>query len=489
MQVTDSSASENLPKRTASAFLENDIHETTEKISACMIPNSQPQSFQIKDSEPDGVQAGERSQQLVEPQPFDRLVETYDRRQHHFTAIKRENSTKRMDLEHRLLNLQEELDRFRDSVGALMSKVAGKKPLDNSVKPRARHRKLQDAVYRDLRAIEERCQHLETLSVDIRAHDKRLEAREMAFDNVCRVIFHQLSAHGLSSSADHGDNDSLKSTSFFESASSVATTTPTAPELSNYFFAFSHLRDMSERIDDLSGEQGEQKERRGLLEDQGYTLDENEEEFSSRWQSTMKPAERNYNEARLALENAQKLCADANIEIPGWASMDPNVRAEAEGDPKELSALWAASDPTNLSDRWTPTKTANVVFAIPPENITQEKTSPGSSSSSSYPAADDKVSHWMQSVGSTILDDPRDISSLATMDQAMKASERIAIRCQHDWELPLTKSRSHVELPSHQETNTVHRRSASCNAIQTMNELDAQIWESEPIGKTPRPCI
>jgi hypothetical protein len=76
---------------------------------------------------------------------------------------------------------------------------------------------------------------------------------------------------------------------------------------------------MSERIGDLQVEKQEQWERRGLEEDQGQLLDQNEDEFLRAWSDTLKPAYNNYETAKAAVKESRELCDRNNIDIPSWA--------------------------------------------------------------------------------------------------------------------------------------------------------------------------
>lgn len=251
-----------------------------------------------------------------------------------------DNLSQRMEVQHRLDNLEIHLERLRDSFEALMKKVNVNvsKPDGTPRKPSSRLRKLANEVHLDLEAFDSQCQDLKSLSTSLRDHDKKWEASELAFDNVCRNIFHELRVRQLVSGDATEDDISLKSTSYFKSADSASTPLPMVKELADYFAAYSRLRHMSERIDDLTGEQLEQRERRDLLRDQEQVLDQTDEEFSAKWDQILGPATKDYEEALLAVESTRKLCSDAGIEIPAWARIDARPASNVISIPDKPSA-------------------------------------------------------------------------------------------------------------------------------------------------------
>jgi hypothetical protein len=263
-------------------------------------------------------------------QDLDETFKVYDRRRHRLEDTADQNSTQRMELRHRIDNVEHHLDRLQESVGLLLEKPQAAHPDDSPKKPRARRKRLQSTASLDFKALKSQVLVLNLILEDLRESDRKHEEALESFDNAIQAMSTALRKRGLVTYDDAGPDIFLAPTPSAQSIGEVETSPPIPGELEAYYAAVSELRNMSERIGDLQVEKQEQEVRRGLEEDQGQRLDQTDDEFLRTWSKTLEVAFNDYETARTAALTARETCKREHVEIPPWA------RVNSEGDQADL---------------------------------------------------------------------------------------------------------------------------------------------------------
>lgn len=378
-----------------------------------------------------------------------------------------------MEINYRLNNLEAESQRLQDCLEDIRSINANSKSSKTIKRPKARLKRLQEEMALDIQAFTRSCQELQALSTDLRDHERKLEASEGAFDNVCQAVIRKLRVLGHEFINDSADDLSLKSTSYFQSSSSAATASPPVEELATYFAAFSRLRNMSERLDDLLAEQHDQQEQRDLWADREIMSDESEEAFLRRWENSIAPARNDYEEAYVALDNARRACDDANIQIPEWAKADLNTEAEAEATTEVITNYGLSSNTTLVPVVRSFSDALENISVASSEQVAQVQTLPGSFLPSGDLATTDRVVDWMEDIDSLNPDSLED-AVVSPPPKSSGALEVPEIGHQHGRSTSLTKSRSDGELQGGRKTALTHQRHApSGDVCQKVRGRDA----------------
>lgn len=269
--------------------------------------------------------------------PPDTAFEAYDRRYRYLGDIEFDNSSRLMELRHRLDNLQQHYDRLQSSLEVLVDSSEVDPPKQRK-SPSARRKKLQSAVRLDLEALKYHLDELERLTDELRSSDRRQEQAERSFE-MRPCIEKYLTERDLIMRH-------LVERNLIENQSDRTPQPLIAYELEAYYSAVSALRNMGERIGELESEQQEQWERRGVMEDQGYVLDQSEDDFLRHWNNTLSMANQDFERAQGNVVFARKSCEHAGIAIPAWAEIgsgeqqpfDDAGRTEAESQSLGVSA-------------------------------------------------------------------------------------------------------------------------------------------------------
>lgn len=219
-----------------------------------------------------------------------------------------------MELRHQLDNLQQRFDRFQSSIGPL-----GDSSMDGSLKdvkkPRARRKKLQSSLCRDFAAIKESMDAWVVLTEELRASDRHREQAGKAFDNVVASITASLRRSEACIPRALVEDQSVRTLQ----PPICSPQPPISSELEAYYHSVSTLRNMGERVAELQCEQGEQWERRRLMEDQGQVLDQSDDDFLRCWEETLSVASQDLERAQRDVAFARESCEDAGVVIPAWA--------------------------------------------------------------------------------------------------------------------------------------------------------------------------
>ena len=260
--------------------------------------------------------------------PLGPAFDTYERRYIRLESINFENSSQRMELQHRLATLQQHLDRFETSYEHLVEKpttTTTTTTADTNAsqkKPRGRRKKLLSAVKLDLQALKDQIQNLNVLADELRSSDRKQENAGRSFDNAVQVISSTLRRSKLVTENEGAPYVSLAPTIASTSERSSDISPPIAAELEAYYAAISTLRNMGERIGELRAEQQEQWERRGVMEDQGQVLEQTEDEFLRMWHDVLTIAYNDFKVAQTTVDETRRICHATNIAIPSWAEVD-----------------------------------------------------------------------------------------------------------------------------------------------------------------------
>jgi hypothetical protein len=250
---------------------------------------------------------------------LDEIFEVYRRRRRRLEATTSKNSTQRMDLRHRIENLEQHLDRLQVSVEQLLEKPNPAKPDVSSKKPRSRRKRLHATANLDFKALKDQILALHLVSEDLREGDTRQDEAIASFDNATQAISTALRKRELVIDNEAEFDVFLARTPSVRYTGEAETSPPLPVELEAYYAAVGDLRNMSERIGDLQVEKQEQEERRGLEEDQGQLLEPNEDDFRRTWSETLEVAYNNFETAHNTFLQAREACNRKNIDIPSWA--------------------------------------------------------------------------------------------------------------------------------------------------------------------------
>jgi len=280
----------------------------------------------------EGLPAGNAAQQY----PLNPVFEAYERRYRHLADVAFDNSSRRMELRHRLDNFRQHFYRLQSSIELLVQPTTSTIDSNASAKkPRARRKKLQSAVKLDLDALQKQLLALDELAEEFTDNDRKQEGAERSFDNAVQTITTKLRRNKLIPENKSASEVSLAPTiaSVSEHPSNISP--PIPDQLEAYYAAFSTLRNMAERIGDLQSEQQEQWERRGVMEDQGQVLDQSDDDFTRAWNETLEIAYKDFTAAQAAVERTRQDCDAMNISIPTWAEV---VSVGEKDDPSSINA-------------------------------------------------------------------------------------------------------------------------------------------------------
>lgn len=118
---------------------------------------------------------------------LDRIFAAYERRHSHLECIRFVNSSQRMELYHRLDNLERHLDRLHSSVEPLVAQpatIASTHSKASQKKLSARHANIN----LDLEALKGQVNAFNMFTEELRYHDRRQEDAEKSFNHAVRVI-------------------------------------------------------------------------------------------------------------------------------------------------------------------------------------------------------------------------------------------------------------------------------------------------------------
>lgn len=342
--------------------------------------------------------------------PLAHIFDAYKRRYHHATDTRVEDSTQRMEAHYYWNGFRQDLRDLQESAGYLSAWPAGNKSGPFTKRPKYQFRKLHNKMQSDLETLASKHEAVDELMRALRAHDRRVERADQALDNASQALFSALQQKDVALGGLY-DNDklsdvSLASTSAFGSEASVTVGTPMPPQLVEFYNAVSNYKIMRERLVDLEIERQEQWERRLLLADQDQTLDGPDEQFKANWQKDFVAPEQDFENVRMMLRQAHKLCMEAGIATPNLESLQVS---KAEGDQDQHSSSQVNSAQTLLNQQSTDRADLSSMILdkslsqhdLSRENLlTEQETSPldfgavqapGSSSPSSPP----NVNGWM----------------------------------------------------------------------------------------------
>jgi hypothetical protein len=250
---------------------------------------------------------------------LDETFEAYRRRRLRLEDALFDTSSQRMELLHRLENLEQHFERLQMSVELLLEKPDPAKSDVSTKKPRARRKKLHSTANLDFEAFKGQMLMLHLLSEDLREGDKKQDEAIVSFDNATQAISTALRKRKLITDNDAEVDVFLARTPSVRSTGDADVFPPIPGELEAYYAAVGDLRNMRERIGDLQLEKQEQEVRRGLEEDQGQLLELNDDDFHRTWSETLRVAYNDFETARTILLEAREACDRNNIDIPSWA--------------------------------------------------------------------------------------------------------------------------------------------------------------------------
>jgi hypothetical protein len=336
------------------------------------------------------------SDDLPQHQSLENLLYALDRRYSVFADITYKTSSQRMDVCHRLDNLQYSIARLETSIGDLMKHVIVAKPSTSRKRSQSLLKKLESSVHLDTEELRARIKGLNALTAEMRMNERAVEKAEHSFRNAHQAAFTAFRRRKLINVDAIGSDVSLVPTPLRSPVASSAGAIDTVDELEVYYAAVGTLKNMRERIWDLQAEQQEQWERRGLLEDQGHVLEQNDEEFMLAWDKQLKVANKDFEEARTAVEDARKACIQANITIPSWAEVN-SVGDELEPGGRDSPIQEAVSPPNSVPAHHLDNFTEQDAISAK-ERLLHDRGSPLSTPPAYNSLIRDRVDRWMTEI-------------------------------------------------------------------------------------------
>jgi hypothetical protein len=300
-------------------------------------------------------------------------------------------------MSHRLDNLQYSLARLETSIGDLMKKVIVVKPNAALTGRQSRLKELESSVHSDTKELRERIIFLNALTAEMRMTERAAEKAEQSFHNAHQATFTAFRRRKLINLDAIGSDVTLVPTPLQSSVASSAGATDTVDELQVYYAAVGTLKNMRERIWDLQAEQQEQWERRGLLEDQGHVFEQNDEEFVLAWDRPLGVANKDFEEARTAVEDARRACIQANVTIPSWAEVN-SVGDELEPGGRDSPIQEAVSPPNSVPQAHHLDNFAEQDAETAKERLLQDRGSPLSTPPAYSSLIRDRVDKWMTEI-------------------------------------------------------------------------------------------
>lgn len=247
----------------------------------------------------------------------------YERRYRHLEDIELDNRSWRLDLRHRLDNLQQQLDRLHSRVEDFVDPSPVRSP-EQRKSPRPRRKKLQSSAPLDFEALKDQADALNKLADELRDPDRVQEQGGRSFENAAAQILTILRSSSLVPMIPCTKD-------FIKDQPDPTPQPPTACELEAYYAAVTTLRNMGERFGDLQNEQQEQWERRGVMECQGQRLDQSDAEFLQDWETTLSLAEEDFRGAQKEVFAAREACSCAGITIPAEAKANQGDQRTFDG--------------------------------------------------------------------------------------------------------------------------------------------------------------
>jgi hypothetical protein len=412
-------------------------------------------------------------------QDLNQVFGVFSRRQHRLREITFHNSTHRMDLRHRLDNLEQHLARLQDSLGLLVDKPLPANLDTPPKKLRARRRKLQHTVVLDVDALNRQIQNLNSISEELRDDDRKQVEAESLCDNATQALSTELRKQGLVLDDDAGSDVFLAPTPTAQSVGSIDDSPPIPAELEAYYAAFSHSRNMSERIGELQVEQQEQWVRRGLEEDQGQLLDQSDDEFLRTWNETLEIAYNDYETAEAAVKEAREACDRKNIEIPS------SDKVYSIGNLADLTRADAPDQGMVSPPNSVPVSSRIVNRMYANEPLLHDHGSPLATPPINNPLATERVARWVETVDvqptTDILDPPVNWSGDVTKKSANEATRT---SFQRNDEVAQYTSSANIVTTTDLSDVALGPTSASLGAEQRL-EIDDTIWDVAPSSTAP----
>lgn len=433
--------------------------------------------------------------------PLDQAFEAYQRRYRHLGEIEFDNSAWRMELRHRLDNLQQHLNRFQTSFESYMDTSSNLVGSNTSPKkPRARRKKMQAVAKLDFDALKDQMHALDILTEQLRDKDRKQDVAEASFNNAVEALATTLRRRGLVSQEEKAVEVSLAPTLASTSEHSSDIGSPIAVELEAYYDAVSTLRNMGERIGELQAEQQEQLERRGMMEDQGQVLDQKEEDFLRMWRDLLDVAYNNFKAAQAAVKEKRQKCDDMNVAIPTWAEVN-STGEQAESSNNDAPVQDMAS-PTNSISADSALLPPNGLPLVPNDPLREEIGTP-LATPLQKPVAKDSILRWMDNTDPDIDSQPHGFpqgtplalsqgitSTVEKEDNALTLP--LPVRT-HDWGATVAGSTRSDDatastLPYHMAFGAITPvpRARSLGAEQGF-EVDDGLWKVEPLETTSVP--
>jgi hypothetical protein len=337
------------------------------------------------------------SDELPQHQSLEDVLYALDRRYRAFSEIAYNTSSQRMDMCHRLDNLQYSLARLETSIGDLMKKVIVVKPNTARKRRQFRLKELESSVHLDTKELRERIIFLNTLTAEIRITERAMEKAGDSFRNAHQAALTAFRRRKLINVDAIGSDVTLVPTPLQSPLMSSAGAVDTVDELQGYYAAVGTLRNMRERVWDLQAEQQDQWERRGLLEDQGHVFEQNDEEFALAWDKPLGVANKDFEEARTAVEDARRACIQANVTIPSWAEVD-SVGDDLQPGEGDSSIQEAVSPPNSVPPAHHLDNFTEQDAETAKERSLHDRGSPFSTPPAYNSSIRDKVDQWMTGI-------------------------------------------------------------------------------------------
>jgi hypothetical protein len=411
---------------------------------------------------------------------LDQTFEAYRRRRHRLDDILFNTSSQRMDLLHRLGNLEQHLDRFQVSVELFLEKPDPPKPDVSTKKPRTRRKRLHSIASLDFEALKDQILALHLLAEDLREGDRKQDEAITSFDNATQAISTALRKRELVVEHDTKPDVFLARTPSVRSTGEIDTSPPIPCELEAYYAAVGDLRNMSERIGDLQVEKQEQELRRGLEEDQGQVLEPNDDDFRRIWSEQLEVAYNNFETARTAFLEAREACKRENINIPSWAivnSVGDQADLKHDDEPDQGMVSPPNSIPAN----------SRINKTVASEILLHDHGSPLATPPTNTSLATERVVQWVVGVNNQPLHMPFDIPANWSGDVTDKdINEGPRARFQWNGETAQSvKSADAVTTTNNAlEATTARLLAPSLGAEQGL-EIDDKVWDVAPSNPAP----
>jgi hypothetical protein len=420
-----------------------------------------------------------------------------ERRYARFKAVQFAISAQRMEYHHQVDNFQYILDRLQKSVGALNSGVTGGKTEPPLKRSKARLKRLESRLRTDAEELTRHIQSTVLLMTRLQEGERQAEEVGDALGSSLQTLSTALRRNGFNQN-DGGPlhtSVSLVPTPSSRSEDFDVARSPMADELANFCDAVGDFKIMRERIDELYLEKHEQEERRDFLGDQELKLEEGSEQFLLQWHQSLANAEKDYQQAEVAVRLAREACEAADISIPPWAEPD-QAFDEVLVDTTDAAQPTTVSPPVSSMLQQSSghvmgssTNSSEVVLVAASSRMSNSLKV--FDSLNNAPASGDKVTRWIENIPHDVPDPSSGTFSLPARkdDPGMPDTHKFEYHTVQQ----IRRIRSWSSLPSATRPQLSLKLTASCPSIihgarnygQPLNEI--QFGQTPRVALTPVP--